>query len=125
MGFVEIKSVEDLPPENKYVIAKHNRGTWIDEGDQENVNTVVVKLIKGLSKEDRLLMEEGKIENPLIEGWNKSDGTHFIKKSKLYSGADVFGNNLVPYNWQTFGADSFFGQSITHWMEIPKLGEKL
>lgn len=123
MNWIEIKSTEDLPEQNKYVIGKHNRGTWIDKDDQENVNTVVVKLIKGLSEEDRALMEEGKIENPLIEGWNKSEGTHFIKKSKLYSGADVSGNNLVPYNWETFGPDSFFGQTITHWMKIPKLEE--
>ena len=36
MKWTEIKSREDLPPEGKYVIAKHNLHTWHDSEDQEN-----------------------------------------------------------------------------------------
>ena len=110
MKFIEIKSEKDLPPERKYVIGKHNRG-WRDKDDQKNVNTVIVKLIKGLTEDDRLKMEKGELPNPLIKGWNLSEGT-------------LFGNNEKPYYWGTFGLDSFFGQSITHWCEIPEIEKK-
>ena len=33
-----IKTSDRLPQEGKYVLARHNRGTWIDSDDQENVN---------------------------------------------------------------------------------------
>lgn len=117
----EIKSEKDLPREGKYVLAKHNRGTWHDSDDQENVNCVVVKLVKGLTEEDRELMRQGKKENLSNSYWCLSEGNHFANRSEIYSGCDVGGNNLVPYNWESFGADSFFGQSITHWMEIPSI----
>ena len=45
-----INTKDKLPEEGKYVLARHNRGTWNDSDDQENVNCVVVKLVKGLSK---------------------------------------------------------------------------
>ncbi len=102
-----IKTTDQLPPEGKYVIAKHNRGTWIDLQDHENVNTVIVKLVKGISKEGREALKEF---DP--RGYN----THTF--------ADEGGNNLTPYAFETFGPDSFFGQTITHWMEIPELTDK-
>lgn len=46
-----INTKNRLPEEGKYVIARHNRGTWKDGTDQENVNCVVVKLVKGISLE--------------------------------------------------------------------------
>lgn len=27
-------------------------------------------------------------------------------------------NNLRPYSWEEFGADSLFGQDVTHWAAI-------
>lgn len=44
MSWTKIKSKDDLPEEGKYVIAKHNRGTWHSRSDPKNVNTVIVKL---------------------------------------------------------------------------------
>jgi hypothetical protein len=76
-----IKTTDMLPPFGKYVLARHNRGTWFDGADQENVNCVVVKRVA----------------------------------------ASVEGNNLVPYEWDQFGPDRFFGQEITHWMRIPEV----
>lgn len=32
----------------------------------------------------------------------------------------IYGNNRVPYIWYQFGPDDFFGQDISHWMEIPE-----
>ena len=31
---------------------------------------------------------------------------------------DQWGNNLVPYCWDTFGALTLFGQQVTHWAAI-------
>ena len=109
MIWTTINSVNDLPEEGKYVLARHNRGTWHDSDDQKNVNCVVVKLVKGLSKEDRQLMKEGKLPDPVEFGF---------KRSRMEHGEDEMNNNLVPYNWQTFGPDSFFGQSIFEWTPI-------
>lgn len=95
---------EKLPEPNKYVLAKHNRGTWYDSDDQKNVNCVVVKLKKGISQKDRDKLSS--INNPV---------------SNTYKAEDEHGNNLVPYAWFTFGPDKFFGQEITHWCEIPDL----
>ena len=104
-----ISTKERLPEEGKYVLGRHNRGTWIDDEDQENVNCVVVMLVKGISNEERELMKEGKLKTVLYEG---------IKRHNLYMSEDEYGNNRVPYNWETFGPMSFFGQEITHWMPI-------
>ena len=110
------KTEDKLPPAGKYVIGKHNRGTWIDNDDQKNVNTVVVKLVKGLSISDREKMKSGEIEDPIHEF---RDGNSV--RSRVYCSEDEDGNNLVPYNWNSFGPDSFFGQTITHWMPIPDI----
>ena len=36
------KCSERLPPIGKYVLGRHNLGSWFDSRDQENVNVVVV-----------------------------------------------------------------------------------
>jgi len=101
---VWISTKDQLPEPGKYVFAKHNRGTWSDRTDQENVNTVVVKLVRGISMEEREQMKD-------------------TERSRVYKSEDEHGNNLVPYYWNSFGPDSFFGQDITHWMPIPPLSD--
>ena len=49
-----ISTKDRLPVEGKYVLTRHNRGTWGDSDDQKNVNCVVVKLVKGISEEGNL-----------------------------------------------------------------------
>ena len=99
-----ISTKDKLPEEGKYVIIRHNRGTWLDNTDQANVNCVVAKMKKGLSLKDREKLDP------------KSD------RARIYRSEDQHGNNLVPYYFDTFGGrDSFFGQSITHWMPIEPL----
>ena len=93
MEWIEINNENDLPEEGKYVLARHNRGTWRDDDDQKNVNCVVVKLVRGISKRER-------------------------KPSDSYRFCDEEGNNTVPWAWDSFGPDTFFGQSITHWTPI-------
>ncbi len=106
--WISIKDTNQLPEEGKYVIAKHSRGTWIDSTDQENVNTVVVKLVKGISIAEREFMKTQEL--------SKEESERVL----TYRGEDEFGNNRKPYKWEQFGPDSFFGQDITHWMSIPE-----
>ena len=98
-----IKTKNKLPPKEKYVLGRHNRGTWIDDDDQNNVNCVVVKLKKGISQEER----------------SKLPDTD--ERKRLFTSDDEFLNNLVPYSFHTFGTDHFFGQSITHWQSIESI----
>lgn len=120
-----ISTEERLPEEGKYVLARHNRGTWKDKGDQENVNCVVVKLVMGISMADRERMEKGEIPSEIETGVHyDGDVSKPIytetPRWKIYKSQDEHMNNLKPYYWNEFGPDEFFGQSITHWCEIPK-----
>ena len=94
-----IKTTDKLPPERKYVIGK-TTARWKDEDDPENVNVIVVKLIKGIS-----LKERSELDN--------SD-----QRKKLFSASDEWGNNERPYNWETFGPTNFFGQDVIEWKFI-------
>lgn len=112
-----INTKDKLPPEGKYVLARHNRGTWHDSTDQENVNCVVVKLSKGISIVEREQMKKGELPDP-IEKLISNVGISESRRSSVYCSEDEEGNNLVPYNWVEFGPDSFFGQSIICWTPI-------
>jgi len=85
-----ISTKDKLPEEGKYVIVRHNRGNWHDSDDQANVNCVVAKMRKGLSLKDREKLD------------SKSE------RARTYRSEDEHGNNRVPYNFDTFGPDSFF-----------------
>jgi hypothetical protein len=95
MGWTFIESEKDLPPEGKWVLGRHSRGTWIDAEDQENVNCVIVKLRRGLTE---------------VEADCRG----------VYTADDQAFNNLRPYGWHTFGPDHFFGQDIYAWHPIPE-----
>lgn len=123
-------SVKDrLPEEGKYVLARHNRHTWNDDDDQNNVNCVVVKLKKGISKEERELMKEGRLDCKTIRmidcGGLWSGSSRDIPRYNIRRAEDEDGNNLVPYNWDSFGATSFNGQEITYWTNIEPLYVKI
>lgn len=94
-----IKTTDKLPPERKYVIGKVSARRK-DEDDPENVNVVVVKLIKGISLKERSELDT-------------SD-----QRKKLYSASDERGNNKRPYNWETFGPTNFLGQDVIEWKFI-------
>ena len=113
-----IKTKDRLPKEKKYVLARHRRGTWEDADDQKNVNCVVVKLVRGISKKERALMKNGKLSDP-IDG-----GCPDHRRSAVYKGEDEDGNNTRPYHWETFDGDNFFGQVIREWTPIPKPNNK-
>lgn len=114
MEWITIKSNDDLPPEGKYVLARHNRGTWPDETD-ENANCVVVKLVRGISQEERKKMESGGITISPNDSFFLNED-----RCKIFLREDEHGNNLKPYIWDTSGPDCFFGQEITEYAFIPK-----
>ena len=116
-----ISTKDRLPEDGKYVLARHNRGTWNDSTDQANVNCVVVKLVRGISIKEREKMKKGELPQTLEKSWCLSEGWGETERSRVYKAKDEEGNNQVPYNWQMFGPDSFFGQTITHWMPIEPL----
>jgi len=115
-----ISTEDKLPKAGKYVLARHNRGTWGDKDDQENVNCVVVKLVEGITEAMRDKMKQGMLPDYEVQS---SFSSHPLKskRSQIYRSEDEHGNNLKPYYWSQFGPDSFFGQSITYWMYIPSL----
>lgn len=123
MNWIEIKNENDLPQEGKYVIAKHNRGTWRDSDDQENVNTVIVKLVRGISKKERQEMKgtdkDTQLRPPEDHGFYKISGL----RSDTFQKGDEHWNNTVPWEWSSFGVDTYLGQSITHWMPIPPINQ--
>jgi len=113
-----------LPPEGIYVLARHNRGTWYDDTDQDNVNCVVVKLSKGLSIDERAKMESGELPSHAVK---LRDGLNpmFVPRWRIRQAEDEGEcGNSVPYCWKEFGPDCFTGQSITHWMPIKPIAKK-
>lgn len=109
----------ELPKEGEYVLAKHNRGTW---GTYKNVNCVVVKLVKGLSKKDRKLMENGKLPSEKTKGINYNGNCKipivtWVKRYDVFKFGDEANNNELPYAWEGYG-NSFNGQEITQWTHI-------
>lgn len=112
-----IRTEDRLPEAGKYVLARHNRGTWFDSDDQSNVNCVIVKLEYGISQEQRRKMKAGELPDEIIK---YPDG-RISRRSNIYRGEDEKGNNEKPYCWRQFGPDNFFGQTITHWLPIPPL----
>ena len=100
-----IPVTERLPEENEDVLI------WCGE-------VCVARIIKGISKEERESMKQGKIPDPAITVWTQIDGIHKEKRSRMYSEGDEGLYNKVPYIWK-HGDYKWFGQDVTHWMPLP------
>ncbi len=72
---------------------------------------------KGISEEDRRRMKSHEIDDPIVWVWSESTGINAIPRSDQYYSKDVFGNNLVPYNWEGDGCMIWKGQDVTHWAQ--------
>lgn len=101
-----IPVTEKLPKENVYVLV------WCGE-------VKIARIIRGISKEQRVKMQEGTIDNPVSYGWNLSNGYFEIKRSESYRACDENGNNKVPYCWNCIYGE-MFGQNVKAWMPLPK-----
>jgi len=98
----KINPKEKLPEPNQYVLAFFPSRPWSDYSCKNDEHKwVVVKFKKGLSEDERNKLGR---DNPL---------------KKTYRREDVFGNNVLPYCWDTFGAISFFGHECAAWCELP------
>ena len=91
---------DELPEKNEYVLCYVPGRPWFDDTDNDTYHYVVAKLVKGISQEEREALSD---DNP--------------RKRKFTTGDECF-NNLVPYEWITFGPDSFFGQEVIAWTYI-------
>ena len=123
MKWIKINSDVDLPKEGKYVLGRYCVGNWYDNEDQDNVNCVIVKLTKGISKKERELMKSGKLQD-YTKPYNFLSGKEIIKRSEIVEFGDEDGNNKVSYRWEGKGGSNFFGQDISHWMPIEPLIEE-
>lgn len=57
--------------------------------------------------------------------WEDSDDPEgvFYKVVQRIPG-EKEGNNLRDYEWDEFGTNTYFGQEVDFWMEIPRIGRK-
>jgi hypothetical protein len=93
-------SVEDKLPKNKtYVLAHYSGRNWGDK--DEGQFWVVARFTRGISIEER----KNLFDTDSRKNIYKSEDEHF--------------NNRKPYEWQTFGALSLFGQDVDYWMPLP------
>ena len=97
---------ERLPKENVYVLV------WCGE-------VKIARIIHGISKEQRIKMQEGTIDDPVSDGWNLSNGYFQVKRSETYRTCDEYGNNKVPYCWDCIYGE-MFGQDVKAWMPLPE-----
>ena len=96
---------ERLPEENVYVLV------WCGE-------VKIARIIYGISKEQRVKMQEGAIDDPVSWGWNLSNGYFEVKRSESYRTCDEYCNNKVPYCWDCIYGE-MFGQDVKAWMPLP------
>ena len=95
---------QKLPKNKQYVLAYFPGRPWNDSDVGNNEHKwVVVKFVRGLSCAERASLSD-------------TDG-----RKSLFRSEDEDGNNQVPYYWDTFGPDSFYGQEAECWCELPKL----
>lgn len=121
-----ISTEDKLPEEGKYVLARHNNTNWNDHTDQDNVNCVVVKLVRGISKEEREKMKSGEITDFEIKFINANRDSDYIdvNRSHITFPEDEDGNNERPYKWESFGCSSYNSQEISHWTTIKPIKNK-
>ena len=107
------KCSDQLPPNNTWVLAHFPNNPWGSNDAPNNEHKwVVVKFVEGISKVNRKDMQLGLLPDPLYNG--------NYKRSSIYCAEDEHSNNLVAYNWVSFGPDSFFGQTASVWTYLPK-----
>ena len=75
---------------------------------------------QGISQNGRERMKNGELPNTEDSYWDSLNGYHTVKRSDIYTSADEFGNNLVPYCWDIC-VHKIFGQEIKYWAKLPNL----
>lgn len=103
-----IKTSERLPENREYVLVILC------------TEITTAQFAKGISKQERELMERGKIPNRQEWGWCLADGWLSSERSRIFKREDEEGNNLVPYCWLIKG-NRIFGQEVKYWAKFPNL----
>jgi len=122
-----INASKELPPEGRYVLVHHTRGTWIYPEDQLGVEMQVARLVRGISIKEREQMKAGTLPDPedyFLEynGEGRMWEHKSCKRSRMFHSEDEYSNNKLPYIWQTFG-NTLYGQEIDYWMPIDRYFE--
>lgn len=87
---------KELPEEYRPVIIWIPNMPWHHSEVGKMVFYDIAWLIKGITKEERNKMKE-------------------CRRKHEYRFGDEEGNNLVPYEWETFGPMKYFGQEVKAW----------
>ena len=105
---MEIKKISQgqLPPKNQYVLIHVPGRPWLDSDDTYGAKWKVAKCVYGISIAER-------------EKLAQSDNYFDRERARRYSAADEQGNNRKPYYFNAFGPDSYFGQEVDEWCELP------
>jgi len=91
---------DKLPRSGQWVCARYTGGNW---GVSEDLlYWVVAKFVTGISIAEREALPDG-------------------DRKRTYKGGDEAWNNTRPYEWDTHGALSIFGQEVDYWFELPVL----
>lgn len=106
----------DLPPEGEYVLIYAPDRPWHDDTDQAHVKMKVAKLVKGISLKEREDLNKTHIPETVL---SMPNGSRLETCGVSIRFGDEHENNKVPYAWETFGPNSFFGQEVTHWAYLP------
>lgn len=87
---------KELPEEKRLVIiyVPNRPWGWSGKGD---IHYKIAWLEKGISQKERALLSDDD------------------KRKQIYFSSDEVFNNEVPYCWETFGPDQFFGQEVKAW----------
>ena len=102
MPFFSVETA--LPDDNEYVLIHLIKDNWGDSDDPHGKRYwKVAKFIKGISEKERAALSEND------------------ERKKTYSGCDEYGNNIMPFCWDSFGPDSYFGQEVDVWARLPIL----
>jgi hypothetical protein len=111
---------DEMPEEGRYVLVRLMKDNWGSK-DQEGVYFKVCCLERGISMAERRKMAAGELPDPTEYYWSGDPALrHESRRSNSYKSGDEHGNNQMPYRWQAFGPDAYFGQEVDYWMEIPR-----
>lgn len=92
-----------LPEPNTYVLGYFPSRPWKESTNTNKHKLVVVQFIPGISKEQRKQLPDS---NP---------------RKYIYRDEDQYGNNKVPYCWESFTSGTFFGQECLIYWELPNI----
>lgn len=91
---------DELPKEHVPVLIAIGDMTHVSKEDEYLAMYDVAWIEKGISEEER---------NNLPDDDDRKN---------IYKSCDEDGNNLVPYSWETFGPQEYFGQDVYAWAYI-------